>query len=142
MTSMKQPRKNQSSTTAPTEEKRRLARVRLYYYLNVYDRRSGENIGSLYDISTKGMKVVGRHPMLEKKRYKFRMELPEGCIFGHTLDIDVESVWTRKEEKTGVWNTGFSILHHSNHGILVIQNLIRDYQRLEEGEDAEEEVGV
>ena len=60
------------------EEGRALNRRHLiYYFLEVNDIGSGELLGHLVDITTKGIKLVSKHPIETGKKFKLQMLLPE-----------------------------------------------------------------
>ena len=60
------------------QKQRELKRRHLFFYLEVYDVVTGELLGNLVDITTRGIKLVSKNQIPINKTYVLRMVLPEG----------------------------------------------------------------
>ncbi|MBN1979940.1 MAG: PilZ domain-containing protein [Chitinivibrionales bacterium] len=109
-------------------EKRTLERVRCYYYLKVYDKKSKKDIGSIIDISAKGMKIISENTFSVNEAYELRIKLPQGYIYGDYFDIRAETRWCKKNEQENYYEAGFKFLSEAHKGIYVIKMLIEDFK--------------
>lgn len=112
----------------PLKEKRKLERIRVYYYLKVYDRNSRQDVGSVIDISMKGMKLISEIEFTPKSLHLFSIRLPNGYIYGDEFDIDAEVRWCNKQDDVRYYETGFQFVNSAKHGIMVVKNLISDFK--------------
>lgn len=110
-------------------ERRTLERIKLFYYLRVYDRDSGEFIGSVYDLSIQGMKLVGERLFSVHSPYYFKILLPEGSILGESITLDAQCRWCCESEKKDIFEAGFEFVTKVDSGIYVIKKLIEDLQK-------------
>jgi hypothetical protein len=109
-------------------ERRYIDRLNCFYYLRVYNQSNMEIIGSVVDISTCGMKIIGRKSFAIESTGKFVILLPEGSILGESLTIDVLCRWC-KELPDGSSEAGFEFVSKVDSGIHVIKLLIEDLQK-------------
>ena len=110
------------------EEKRSIERIRCYYYLKVYNKDSNEDIGSVTDISAKGMRLVSENPFQLDTLYHFKIKLPEGYILGDAFDIDAEARWCNKNEKEMFYESGFEFVNAERKGVIYVKTLISDFK--------------
>jgi hypothetical protein len=111
------------------EEKRSLKRLEPYYYLRVFDGTNREYVGSVVDISKKGMRLVSERPFSTKSVYNFRMPLPEDSIFGNSMSIEATACWSKKLVGSDGYETGFEFEKPVNDGVIAIGALIKDLER-------------
>lgn len=110
------------------EEKRSIERIRCYYYLKVYKKDSNEDIGSITDISLKGMRLVSENPFQLNTILNFSVKLPEGYILGESFDIDAEARWCNKNEDEMFYESGFEFVNAERKGIIYIKSLLSDFK--------------
>jgi hypothetical protein len=110
-------------------EKRSLKRLEPYYYLRVFDGTNREYVGSVVDISKKGMRLISERPFTVKAVYNFRMPLPEDSIFGNTMSIEARACWSKSLEGSNGYETGFEFEKPVNDGVIAIGALIKDLER-------------
>ena len=110
------------------EEKRSIERIRCYYYLKVYNKATKDDIGSVTDISTKGMRLVSENPFPLDSLYHFTVKLPEGYILGESFDIDAEARWCNKNEDEIFYESGFEFVNAERKGVIYIKSLISDFK--------------
>ena len=109
-------------------ERRNLERIKLFYYLRVYDRDTGEFVGSVYDLSLQGMKLVSERFFSVNSLYYLKVLLPEGSILGDSITIDAQCRWRSDSEKKDSFEAGFEFVKKVDGGIYVIKKLIEDLQ--------------
>ena len=117
---------NNLSLSITMEEKRTIERIRCYYYLKVYAKDTKKDIGSVIDISTKGMRLVSETPFEVNSPYQFTVKLPEGYILGDKFDIDAAARWCNKTET--FYETGFEFVNAERKGVIYVKSLISDFK--------------
>ena len=108
-------------------ERRNLDRIKLVYYLRVYDRDSGEFVGSIFDLSTRGMKLISEKLFAVNSCYTMIIHLPEGSILGESIAVDAQCRW-RSNGPENSCETGFEFINKVDSGIYVIKTLLDDLQ--------------
>lgn len=107
------------------EERRRLKRRHLVYYLKVFDLSRGELIGHLVDITSEGFMLVREEPLETGKVFHFRLELPQEILMKETITFTAECRWTRRDVNPDLFVSGFFILEIEDEDMAVIDSLIR-----------------
>lgn len=110
------------------EEKRCIERIRCYYYLKVYNKESKEDIGSITDISAKGMRLVSENPFQLDTLCHFKIKLPEGYILGDAFDIDAEARWCKRKKNEMFYESGFEFVNAERKGVIYVKTLISDFK--------------
>jgi len=111
------------------EDKRNLKRVEPYYYLRVYDGETKEYVGSVIDISKKGMKLLSERPFLIHTSYRLRLPLPDDSIFGDSLEVEARACWSVPLKESAGYETGFEFEQPVNDGVFAIESIIRDLKK-------------
>jgi sporulation protein YlmC with PRC-barrel domain len=107
-------------------ERRNLDRIKLFYYLRVYDRDTGEFVGSVFDLSVQGMKLVSERLFTVQSLYYLKILLPEGSILGESIDIDAQCRWRSDGDQINTFEAGFEFVKKVDSGIYIIKNLIEE----------------
>jgi hypothetical protein len=106
-------------------ERRNLDRIKLIYYLRVYDRDSDEFVGSVFDLSMHGMKLICEKSFTVNAAYCMKINLPEGSILGESVIVDAQCRW-RTNDLHNNFEAGFEFVNKVDSGIYVIKTLIDD----------------
>ncbi|MEW6221389.1 MAG: PilZ domain-containing protein [Thermodesulfobacteriota bacterium] len=106
------------------EEKRSLKRRHLIFYLEVFDDRTGQYLGHLVDITTKGIMLVSKDPIETGETRLLRMILPEEFAGRTHLVFEAKSVWSGKDINPDFYDTGFEVANLSLAAKRYIQGLI------------------
>jgi hypothetical protein len=109
------------------ENKRRLKRRHLIYYLRVFDLNNGQLIGHLVDITNEGIMLISEQPLTMDQVYHFKMMLPSEILSKNELTFTALVVWCKKDVNPDFYATGFKLSDISNEDIVVIENLIHRY---------------
>ena len=107
-------------------DRRNLERLKVVYYLRVYDRATQKSIGSVVDISTQGMKILSDASFALETPWAFSILLPEGSIFGESIAIDAQCRWCKEKNADGSYEAGFEFMKKVDGGIYIIKALIDD----------------
>jgi hypothetical protein len=95
------------SEDRPTDEKRKLVRRELIYYLKVTDRHTGREVGRIGDIHAEGILILAPGPLPKQTVYRLLLELPktmasqEGCS---ELAIEAQVAWNQPGPQMGSYH--------------------------------------
>ena len=103
---------------------RGLKRRHLIFYLEVYDDASGELLGHLVDLTTKGLKLVSKAPIAGGKTFTLRMQLPEDYFEEKTLRFQATSRWSSNDINPDFHDTGFLVEKLDTKATTIINDLI------------------
>jgi hypothetical protein len=109
------------------QEKRRLKRWHLIYYLRVIDRNANQPIGHLIDINEEGMMLVSETPIPLNQEFQLQMVLPEEIAGVTQWDFHATSVWSEPDINPSLYKTGFHLLDVRLEDVGTIECLIDDY---------------
>jgi hypothetical protein len=110
------------------KERRSLERLKPYYYLRVYDGETDACIGSVADITLKGMRLLSEHPFEAKTRYHFTMRLPQESFFDDVVRIGAYCRWSKISRDEKSYEAGFEFSRGVGEGIHTIRALVSDLQ--------------
>jgi len=108
-------------------ERRKLRRRHLIYYLRVFERGSGRLVGHLVDITTEGVMLLSEEPIETERVFYFRMTLPAEIRKSAHLTFNAKSIWCKQDDSPDFYATGFSFEEITSEDKLVIENLIQAY---------------
>jgi c-di-GMP-binding flagellar brake protein YcgR len=107
------------------EERRKIKRRHLVYYLKVFDVDTDLLLGHLVDITAEGMMMVREEPLEEGRVFQLRLELPQQVLMKDTLNFSAECRWCEKDVNPDLHKSGFQFLSISDKDQSVIDNLVR-----------------
>lgn len=113
-----------SPTGIEMREKRKLKRKQLIYYLNVFDRNTGERVGQLVNITTEGLMLTSETPVAGDTLFQLRMVLPEEIKGQEQITFDARSLWCAKSVNPEFYDIGFKLVNISQESAKVIESLI------------------
>ena len=105
------------------QDKRKLKRRYLLYYMRIYDDVSRQQIGNLVDITAKGIMIVGDHPIPEGQISHLRMELTNELSEKPYMEISAISKWCEPDVTPDHFNTGFEIQNLAPEDAEIIQRI-------------------
>lgn len=109
-------------------EKRKFSRVHLIYYLRLFDRKTGELIGNLVDLTTEGLQLISETPIEPGKILEIRMEFPEELYGQQQIPINAEVVWCDHQLDPDLFSVGCRLLPVTPSQFTTIRKLIDNYQ--------------
>ncbi len=107
------------------EERRRLKRRHLIYYLKVTHQADNHLIGYLVDITTEGLMLISNDPIEPQTEFPFRMALPEEVLSKNEIEIQARCMWCKKDVNPDFYASGFQIMSISEEDQIIITSLIR-----------------
>ncbi|QTA93423.1 PilZ domain-containing protein [Desulfonema magnum] len=108
-------------------EKRKLKRRHLIYYLDVFERKTGQFVGKLVDITTDGVMLTTEFPIKSGVILQLIMLLPEEIRDHKQITFDARTQWVEKSIKPDFYDIGFELLSISHKDIEIIESLIFDF---------------
>jgi hypothetical protein len=93
-----------------TDNLRKVPRRHLIYYLRVYDIDTGDLLGNLVDISTRGIMLVSETPIAINTTFAMRMMLPETLEGSREVEFRGVSRWCRNDVNMHFYDTGFELI--------------------------------
>ena len=109
-------------------EKRHTKRWQLFYYLRVFEVKSGELLGHVVDITTEGMMLISEAAIPKGVVYELRMEMPGNEGEHTTLNIRAQSRWSTCDVNKNFFDTGFTLVSPSVQVVETIQKIIDEVQ--------------
>ena len=105
-------------------DKRKVERKHLIYYLKVTDCATDQVLGHVVNISNEGVMLISEKPIKAGSDFKLQMFLPEEIQGSRYFEFAATSRWCEEDENPDFYNIGFLLNNVSEHGIEVIQRLI------------------
>ena len=109
------------------EERRRIKRKYMVFFGRVFDRRSGQLLGNVADITPEGVMVISTQPLPIAQVFRLRLDLPEPIFGVDHLDLQAESLWSTPDIDPSHYNTGFKLLNISPEDAVLIDKIIQEY---------------
>jgi hypothetical protein len=108
-------------------ERRKVKRRHLIYYLRVFDRASGRQLGHLVDLTADGMMLMSERPIRVGRTLALKMALPGGTGGEQIVEFDATSLWTSEDINPDFYDTGFKFEKISRKHLAQIETLVDDY---------------
>jgi hypothetical protein len=109
------------------DDKRRLKRRHLIYYLPVYDRKTDNLIGHVVDLTSDGIMTIHENPVEIDVDFQLRMNLPAEMGEKMSISFDARSLWSLQDANPDFYSTGFKITEIDWQGQEAIERLINNY---------------
>jgi len=105
---------------------RKVARRHLIYYLRVYDATTGDLLGNLVDISTRGIMLVSDSALPLNKEALLRMVLPDTVEGSREVEFKAVSRWCKNDVNPDFFDTGFELMDPTSNFLEVVDKLVED----------------
>ena len=109
------------------QERRRMKRRHLIYYLPVHDQASGEMVGYLVDLTEYGLLIFSESAVALERVLTLRIDLPEPVLDQVTLEVSAESRWAAPDANPHYALTGFEFIDPSPQAADLIHFLIERF---------------
>ena len=109
------------------QDRRKLKRRHLIYYLRVFDRRSGDLLGHLVDLTTAGIMLISESPIPADHAYACRMVLPGQGDDQREVTFEAHSIWSKRDVNPAFYATGFRLERPDPEAVAAIEGLIAEY---------------
>jgi hypothetical protein len=108
-------------------DRRKVKRRHLIYYLRVFDRSSGRQLGHLVDLTPEGMMVMSERPIRVGRKVELKMTLPGDTEREQAVEFDATSLWTSEDVNPDFYDTGFKFEKISRKHLAQLETLIDDF---------------
>ena len=108
-------------------EKRKLTRLKLLYYLRVFDRDNFKLLGFLGDIHTQGMMLISEKPQDINMVHKIRIALPDVIEGKDEIHFTAKSLWSKPYVNPLFFQSGFQIQRISDRYVGMLESMIQNY---------------
>jgi hypothetical protein len=109
------------------DERRNRKRVYVMFYSRIRDRRTGELVGHLVDLTPDGALVVSETPKDAGVTLPLQMELPDDVSARQFLIFDAQVAWCRPDVDPSFYDMGLSLLDVAPEDLAVIRRFIDAY---------------
>jgi hypothetical protein len=110
------------------EERRRYPRKPLLFYARIFDRKTGQLLGHLADITPNGFMLIGAEALPSGRSFHLHLELPEGFAFKEQhLHFEASSIWSQPDLEPSQYATGFELAEVCQHALEIIEQIITVY---------------
>jgi len=109
-------------------ENRKFSRVHLIHYLRMFDRKSGDLIGNLVDLTAEGLQLISETPIEPGRILEIRMEFPEEVEGQKELCLNAESVWCDHQLDPDLFSVGCKLVPVTPSQVDMIRGLINNYK--------------
>ena len=108
-------------------EQRSLSRIKITYYLRVFDNETETLLGHVGDINLDGLMLIGESPIETHRIYSLRMEIPGSGHKNEHISLEAESAWSRQDANPDFYDTGFRLIDPTPNSVRMIRELIDDF---------------
>ncbi len=109
----------------PTEEKRKLKRWHLVYYLRLFDTEHEAQMGHVINLTTEGIKVVSQWPVPTGKELQLAMDVPRQSGGSRRLTFKAKCLWSHKDpDNPSFHNSGLRLVEADPETAAAIRKLI------------------
>ena len=108
-------------------EKRKLQRRHLIYYLRTYNAETGQLLGHLVDITSEGIMLISEEPIEIDRPYQLHMLLPADVFDRSELSFNARAIWRSKDVNEDFYDTGFKFLDITPAEQDIIEYMIEVY---------------
>ena len=109
------------------DDKRKLKRHRLIYYLRVCSMPSGLLLGHLIDITPAGILIVGESLLTVEQDFDLHMDLPGDIQGKGSILFQARCIWSRKDPAPSFYASGFQFGRVAPEDMHIIASLIQDF---------------
>jgi hypothetical protein len=106
------------------QERRKLKRRHIIYYLLVFDHATHALLGHLVDITAEGVMLISPQALETDRVYTLRMQLPYEISGKNELVFRARSKWCREDINPDFYDTGFELLDIASEDVETIEWLI------------------
>ncbi len=109
------------------EDRRKVKRRYLLYYMRVYAAATRQQIGNLVDITSEGLMVLSENTLEPGTITRLRLELTEDVATKPFLEFSARSKWCKPDITPNLYNIGFEILDLEPADEAIVQRIIATF---------------
>jgi hypothetical protein len=103
---------------------RRIDRLQLHYFLQVFNRLTDKPIGFLGNVSEDGLMLISQLPMMVDVDFELRLKIPmaDGTLV--PVDLTATCLWSREDINPQHYDSGFKVSEASREYPQLINSLL------------------
>jgi hypothetical protein len=109
------------------ENRRKVNRRYLLYFVRVYNADTHQQIGNLVDITPQGAMIVGQDPIPVNLAMRIRVEITADVANIPFLEFPSRSIWCHPDLDPSLYDTGLEILELTPEDSKIIQKIIETF---------------
>jgi hypothetical protein len=110
------------------QERRKLKRQPVSYYMQITDGRTQEIVGHLLDITPRGMMIDSRTPLPAGRSYHLRVETTADVSDTSHIEFIARGVWCKRDAiEPYLYDIGLEITNITPHDAAVIRRIMETY---------------
>jgi hypothetical protein len=109
------------------QERRKIKRRFLLYYMRVYDAATRQQIGNLVDITLRGIMIVSERPIPEGQTTRLRVELSEEVAEKPFMEFSARSKWCKPDISPHMYNIGFEIMDLAPEDAKIVKRIVEEF---------------
>jgi hypothetical protein len=111
-----------------TQERRKLKRRSLSYYMLVTDPTTNKTVGHLVDITPKGFMMDTQYQIPPHRECHFRLDTTADVATKSFIEITARSVWVAPDAvEVGLFDIGFEITTMTEEDADILQRIVDKY---------------
>ncbi len=111
-----------------TQERRKLKRRSLSYYMLVLDPATNKTVGHLVDITPKGFMMDTTYQIPPHRECSFRLDTTADVAAKSFIEITARSVWCAPDAvEVGLFDIGFEILSMTEEDANILKRIVDKY---------------
>ena len=109
------------------EVHRRLSRIKLPYYIRVFDEAAGTMLGHIAGITVEGMMVISERPVPVDTVFQLSIELHSDEDHRERIYVEAKSIWARQDANADFYDVGFQLINPASEVVKKIDELIDQF---------------
>lgn len=105
------------------QDRRQYERYSTDFYLCVYQQNQTSPLGQVIDISLGGLQLISNDPIVIDQRFNLLMEVSLESGTHEKMWFEAESVWSREDDNSDSYNTGFQFLNLAPESLQALQRI-------------------
>ncbi len=101
-----------------------MTRKELVFYLEISNADTGEMLGHIVDLTTRGCKVVNKDGFAKGESYSLKFSLPDGRYGVPDITFNAISRWTKPDINPDYLVTGFEIIRLGANERKIVRKLM------------------
>ena len=111
-----------------TQDRRKLKRRSLSYYMFVIDSATHQTVGHLVDITPKGFMMDTQYKIPLEKEYRLRIDTAVDVADKSYIELTARSKWCAPDAvELNLFDIGFQIINISPHDSDIVQRIVEKY---------------
>jgi hypothetical protein len=113
------------------DDRREEKRTAVYSHIDVINKDYDEKIGTLVDISPKGLRIKSEEQIDVNEYLNLLLRLPDKIFGKRTISLIAQCVWSQRDTDPIYWSSGFEFFEVSQDDRSAILGLILEAEKID-----------